>query len=237
MAYSATVLVNDVRSVRSSGDVGSQTSYQSWTSEEWSPGNFGIFNFSIDESRTAGTNESAAAASMTSSVTETLFSANAITSGSVVFLEPAGCSLPDAEGNAFFEVTFQVLTPTLFDLTGNLSFTQNSGSASGSAFLTLFDGTESSGNFNIFLGEDSASGSFSQSIQLSGLLQPDTYTLRAQASVDAYGFLLGLPESGTAAFDFNFLLDAAVVPVPAAVWLFGSAIGLLGWVGRRRSRS
>ena len=26
----------------------------------------------------------------------------------------------------------------------------------------------------------------------------------------------------------------AVVPVPAAVWLFGSALGLLGWVRRRR---
>ena len=32
------------------------------------------------------------------------------------------------------------------------------------------------------------------------------------------------------------LMTFQVVPVPAAVWLFGSALGLLGWV-RRRSAS
>jgi len=31
----------------------------------------------------------------------------------------------------------------------------------------------------------------------------------------------------------SFTLDASIVPVPAAVWLFGSALGLLGWVRRR----
>ena len=30
-------------------------------------------------------------------------------------------------------------------------------------------------------------------------------------------------------------IDTAVIPVPAAVWLFGSALGLLGWVRRRRA--
>ncbi|MEZ5565459.1 MAG: hypothetical protein R3F24_08040 [Gammaproteobacteria bacterium] len=37
--------------------------------------------------------------------------------------------------------------------------------------------------------------------------------------------------AGTSGYDFQF--DVAVVPVPAAVWLFGSALGLLG-VARRR---
>ena len=31
----------------------------------------------------------------------------------------------------------------------------------------------------------------------------------------------------------NVTIDTAVVPVPAAVWLFGSALGLLGWIRRK----
>jgi hypothetical protein len=31
----------------------------------------------------------------------------------------------------------------------------------------------------------------------------------------------------------NLTMVAQIVPVPAAVWLFGSALGLLGWVRRR----
>jgi len=35
----------------------------------------------------------------------------------------------------------------------------------------------------------------------------------------------------------KFLLEVAVIPVPAAVWLFASALGLLGWVRRQRGIS
>ena len=31
----------------------------------------------------------------------------------------------------------------------------------------------------------------------------------------------------------NVTIDTAVIPVPAAVWLFGSALGLLGWIRRK----
>jgi hypothetical protein len=31
----------------------------------------------------------------------------------------------------------------------------------------------------------------------------------------------------------SIMADVAVIPVPAAVWLFGSALGLLGWMKRR----
>ena len=42
----------------------------------------------------------------------------------------------------------------------------------------------------------------------------------------------GAPYSGVA-FDQNGSIMVAAVPVPAAVWLFGSALGILGWVGRK----
>lgn len=45
-------------------------------------------------------------------------------------------------------------------------------------------------------------------------------------------FLLTAGDS--ASFTSNFVVLPAVVPVPAAVWLFGSALGLLGWTRRRR---
>jgi hypothetical protein len=38
----------------------------------------------------------------------------------------------------------------------------------------------------------------------------------------------------TAIWRFN-AVQGGVVPVPAAVWLFGSALGLLGWIRRRAS--
>ncbi|MGI9331159.1 MAG: hypothetical protein ACR2QB_10645, partial [Gammaproteobacteria bacterium] len=47
----------------------------------------------------------------------------------------------------------------------------------------------------------------------------------------------GLIEESVAGLDAGAALisaDATVVPVPAAVWLFGSALGLLGWVRGRK---
>ena len=38
---------------------------------------------------------------------------------------------------------------------------------------------------------------------------------------------------GCAVPDGGFSGTATVVPVPAAVWLFASALGLMGWIRRR----
>jgi hypothetical protein len=47
--------------------------------------------------------------------------------------------------------------------------------------------------------------------------------------------VLGLLGSGGAGFFDSITLERTVVPVPAAVWLFGSALGLLGWMRRKVS--
>jgi hypothetical protein len=68
-----------------------------------------------------------------------------------------------------------------------------------------------------------------------------TYTFNTVLGPDAGGgvSLLFKADCGanencrlTALID-NVTIDTAVVPVPAAVWLFGSALGLRGWVRRK----
>jgi hypothetical protein len=44
------------------------------------------------------------------------------------------------------------------------------------------------------------------------------------------GLPLGVPNTGGEAMKFQ------VVPVPATAWLFGSALGLLGWARRRAAQ-
>ena len=43
-----------------------------------------------------------------------------------------------------------------------------------------------------------------------------------------------LPDQGTSNFGFaRMTLGPAIIPIPATVWLFGSALGLLGWIRRK----
>jgi hypothetical protein len=46
------------------------------------------------------------------------------------------------------------------------------------------------------------------------------------------GLPLGVPNTGGEAMKFS----VNVIPVPAAAWLFGSALGLLGWMRRRTAQ-
>jgi hypothetical protein len=68
-----------------------------------------------------------------------------------------------------------------------------------------------------------------------------TYTFNTFLGADASGgvSLLFKADCGAAAncaltaLIDNVSIETQVVPVPAAVWLFGSALGLLGWIRRR----
>lgn len=56
----------------------------------------------------------------------------------------------------------------------------------------------------------------------------------AAAAVKELQIQLG-SNGGQVNFDDVRLIHNAVVPLPAAVWLFASGLGLLGWLGRRRA--
>lgn len=46
---------------------------------------------------------------------------------------------------------------------------------------------------------------------------------------------LDTPEYSLSAFNYTGMWIGTVVPIPAAVWLFGSSLGLLGWLHRRQA--
>jgi hypothetical protein len=52
-------------------------------------------------------------------------------------------------------------------------------------------------------------------------------------AIGEYNFGISVSQDGWGVE--NVRIDVQTVPVPAAVWLFGSGLGLLGWIRRRRA--
>jgi hypothetical protein len=77
---------------------------------------------------------------------------------------------------------------------------------------------------------ESNSGTYS--MVLSGTAGPDYYLSFVLDTATTTGVDIGFPSYGA----FNSLTDLpppSIVPVPTAFWLFGSALGLLGWIRRK----
>lgn len=112
-------------------------------------------------------------------------------------------------GISSFDIAFELLSPHAYSLTGSLT-SSATGSASTTARL-VFGGTSFSGSDSPF--------------SLNGVLGAGNYSLLVEARAFA-----GANERADAAYDFDLTLTH--VPVPAAIWLFGS--GLLGLIGFTR---
>lgn len=106
---------------------------------------------------------------------------------------------------------------------GNVSFGEN-------FFLESTIGATATGTTVILGGDDTASGP-PQSIA-----QWDDMTLTEIAGA-ADGWQRYVLANGVVGETegFQFVFDAQVVPVPGAVWLFGSALGLAGFIRRRKA--
>lgn len=91
---------------------------------------------------------------------------------------------------------------------------------------------------SVTLAQDSQNlmfSSFSTPVPLT--VTPPVYGPFNPNATGEYNFYIGFTSNNLPAFSGAVGIDVNVVPVPAAVWLFGSAMGLLGWVRRRAAHS
>lgn len=68
---------------------------------------------------------------------------------------------------------------------------------------------------------------------IAGVIVPPTYPSFNPNVAGEYNFYIGFQKTNLPIFAGIVGIDVNVVPVPGAVWLLGSALGLLGWMRRR----
>lgn len=135
-----------------------------------------------------------------------------------LYTEDAGIAHGTSE--SVFSIQFSLDSPYQYNLTGNTVFFGSNLLSQASVSLT-----SNSGTLHDILGNET--------FDVSGILEAGTYTLTGIALVEEIDGLPSYPSmSGNALYDFT--LDLAPVPVPPAVWLFGS--GLIGLIGIARRK-
>ena len=126
---------------------------------------------------------------------------------------------------SYFDVSFNLSTTTQVDLTGTLSVYSDGGT--GRASIFLYDSADTVLYSNIFEHSyDPYIGFYNQtSILWNNVLDAGDYHIRVVAD----------PFTSTAESGYSLQADLTSVPLPAAVWLFGS--GLVGLVGLTRRKA
>jgi hypothetical protein len=167
-----------------------------------------------------GSAQTAGDASQTSSISSSLYSASGRASMSFIFSD-----LGDNTGQSMskFDIQFSIDSPYVYTFTGRIDNSSTGIPAIAQAALRTGTGT----NIEYFVGNDI--------FNVTGVLEAGTYDLLGSAAVDDL-----LPSSthiSSGVASFNFALNIEPVPLPAAVWLFGSGLlGLVAVARRRRSR-
>lgn len=68
---------------------------------------------------------------------------------------------------------------------------------------------------------------------IAGIIAPPAYPSFNPNATGEYNFYIGFQKTNLPIFSGVVGIDVNVVPVPAAVWMLGSALGVLGWMRRR----
>jgi len=119
-----------------------------------------------------------------------------------------------------------------FNTTGSqVTFTESSGSAFDFLAVELGGLNTTSGDAQLtFTGFFSGGGSITQNVDT---FAGDYNLISFSGFVGLSSLAVSAPSDGRFPVIDNVVLNA--VPVPAAVWLFGSALAGLGWLGRRQT--
>lgn len=248
-ANAAVTILEHSSSIRSNGDVSSPTRSESWSVQERNATNLNSFLSSVNETRISGQNSSTGNASIDSKANTLTLTGSGSAQSIVTYvhdsLNNSFFSRPSASARSEFEVTFELDIATAFQLMGDLSYVGERFDGGVTASLRNGGNFSSSTTFNLSLGNSSPQGNFDQSINFSGLLDPGTYvfSLYANTRVDLFSNSSSTTESfaeydvslkfGTAESIENWSSEhSSAVPVPAAAWLFASA--LIGMQSVRR---
>ncbi|MGI9336420.1 MAG: hypothetical protein ACR2RL_24990 [Gammaproteobacteria bacterium] len=134
-------------------------------------------------------------------------------------------SFADARASSLFQVGFDLDRRHNFTLSGSV-FNAGQG-VDATSVVSLTGGNDFDTTFSIRFNTPS-NGEGEIPFSISEVLLPASYTLRG--SGEASGFFSN--EGGVARYDLLF--SVTPVPLPAAVWLFGSALVFTGMIVRRR---